>query len=333
MKTGLARFGEPSDFEWGRFDNNKGASIRYGHAAPKGTPRATVVLLTGLNESIEKYFETTHELLAQGYDVWLMDWRGQGKSERYLKDNPQKAHSEGYQEQIDTLHQFTQQIVQDEGRPMFMMAQSMGAHIGLRYLHDYKDVFDAAMLTSPMIDVLTPGLSRGHAELLAAWSHTNDFSKEYVLGIAGDWHESQYRFEDNNKTSDRERFQAYVDRCKEDEEMRLGAPTNDWYYHTFESIRVLNDENYLKSIRTPILMQLPSGETVVDPEAQQRAASLLPNCSKIDIHGAKHSLWIEKDEYRNEWIGNVRDYMEEHLKMRSPMQKRAPKAQPEAPQH
>lgn len=50
-------FKEPEGFHWGTFQNAKGAEIRYGHVAPEGEIRGTMVILGGFNESIEKYFE------------------------------------------------------------------------------------------------------------------------------------------------------------------------------------------------------------------------------------------------------------------------------------
>jgi lysophospholipase len=44
----------------------------------------TVVVLGGRGEFIEKYFEVISELLARGFAVATMDWRGQGGSERSL---------------------------------------------------------------------------------------------------------------------------------------------------------------------------------------------------------------------------------------------------------
>ena len=46
----------------------------------------TVLLQQGHNEFIEKYFETIQELLDRGFNVVCFDWRGQGLSDRMIKD-------------------------------------------------------------------------------------------------------------------------------------------------------------------------------------------------------------------------------------------------------
>ncbi len=53
-------------------------------------PRGTVVILLGRGEFIENYFEVVEELLTRRFDVVIMDWRGQGLSERELAD-PRKG--------------------------------------------------------------------------------------------------------------------------------------------------------------------------------------------------------------------------------------------------
>src|ERR1035437_3464201 len=104
-------FEEPAGFKWASFTGTTGAHIRYGSLQPAGQPRGTIVIVSGFRELIEKYFEVIRDMTERGFSVWMMDWHGQGGSERFLKDNPQKMHSEGYNEQIATLHQFTQDIV------------------------------------------------------------------------------------------------------------------------------------------------------------------------------------------------------------------------------
>ena len=105
------RFEEPDGFAWGSFVNDDGANIRYGHIAPKEDPRGVMVLLPGFKEPIEKYFEVIRDMTERGYAVWIMDWRGQGGSDHYLQDDPQKAHSEGFDAQVRDLDKFMRDIV------------------------------------------------------------------------------------------------------------------------------------------------------------------------------------------------------------------------------
>ena len=72
-----------------------GVQLRTAHWAPQTATRGTVAILQGRSEFIEKYFEVIGQLLARGFAVATMDWRGQGGSARQLK-NPRKGHIDDF---------------------------------------------------------------------------------------------------------------------------------------------------------------------------------------------------------------------------------------------
>ena len=47
----------------------------------------TILLQQGHNEFVEKYYEVIDEFISRGFSVICFDWRGQGLSEKTLKDN------------------------------------------------------------------------------------------------------------------------------------------------------------------------------------------------------------------------------------------------------
>lgn len=322
----------PNGFKWGNFANAKGADIRYGHVKAEGESKGTIVLLTGFRESIEKYFEVAEEMKQRGFDVWLMDWRGQGGSERYIKDAPQKMHHEGYDEQIETLHQFTQTIVDKAPTgPMVMMAHSMGGHIGLRYLKEHPGVFDSAILTAPMLDVTTGSVPKPLSRQMAKFAKAGNYLDKYIPG-GGDWSEERAAFKDNNKTADEHRFKSMQDIVRADPSLKTGDPTYGWLYHTFQSIDILTQEDYLKEIKTPILMQTSGRDTIVDRPAQERAAGLLPHCRRVDIPEAQHEIWHETDALRGPWLAEADSFLKERLaKPPAPQPKKPVPPRPKGP--
>ena len=322
-------FKEPDGFKWGHFKNAQNADVRYGIAKAEGDSKGTVIIGPGFRENIEKYFEVTRDMQKRGFDVYLMDWRGQGGSERYIKGS-QKAHHEGYDEQIETLHHFTQNVVDPAAKkPLILMGHSMGAHIGLRYLKEHEGVFDSAILSSPMIDIVTAGLPKPLARQMAKFAKAGNYLEKYIPG-GTDWIEEL--FEDNKKTSDADRFAAEQEILRNNPDLQIGQPTYGWVYHTFCSIDILNDEDYLKSIKTPILMEISDNEKIVDRTAQDRALTLLPNAQKVEIKEAKHEIWMERDELRNQWLEKVDSFIEERLKAATPAPKKPnPPGRPRPP--
>lgn len=305
------KFKEPAGFQWGAFTNGRGAQIRYG-SLQIDNPKGTIIITTGFRELVEKYFELAREMTALGFSVWLMDWRGQGGSERFLKDNPQRVHCEGYDDHIETLHQFTQKIIQKSFGPLIMLTHSMGGHIGLRYMKEHPDVFDSAIMTSPMFDIRIPFALKPAARALACFAKIFGFIEKYVPR-GRDWDDADGVFSGNNKTSDPERFAVLGDIFRENPALKMGSPTYGWAYSAFESIKILNREAYLKAVREPILMGISGDDALVDKAAAERACRLLPHCAQFDIREAKHEIWMEQDELRAPWMTRVAIFLERRV--------------------
>ena len=65
------------------FDGYDGTKLRAALWEPtRGPARGTMCICPGRGEYIEKYFEVVADLRRRGYAVAIMDWRGQGGSER-----------------------------------------------------------------------------------------------------------------------------------------------------------------------------------------------------------------------------------------------------------
>ena len=109
--VGIARNPVPNGAVPGSFVTRDGLTIRYA-LWPRTADRrlGTVCLFSGRGEFIEKYFETITDLRRRGFAVAMMDWRGQGGSDRLLK-NPRKGHVEDFTDFDKDLGQFMSEIV------------------------------------------------------------------------------------------------------------------------------------------------------------------------------------------------------------------------------
>ena len=143
-------------------------------------------MLSGRREFMEKYLETIEELNQEGFNVYSLDWRGQGLSSRILA-NRHKGFIDDYDVYLDDLNMFVTKIVMPESvHPLIIIAHSMGGHIALRFMHDHPDVGDMAVLTSPMIDIFGSSLSRRFVKLIARMAIKTGFSHSYTIG-SGDY--------------------------------------------------------------------------------------------------------------------------------------------------
>jgi lysophospholipase len=306
------RFLEPAGWVWGTFVNADGAQIRYGRATPTVGAAATVVLVPGAGEFGEKYFEAARDLLSRGFAVWQMDWRGQGGSERYY-DDPQRRGAAGYDRDAADLHQFVTEIVRPaRDRPVILVAHSKGGHIGLRYLHDHPATFDFAAMTAPMLNINTGGIPRSVVKGLAASGDAVGLGRRYAPGM-GPWAPEPETVDDSDVSQDPVRYAVARTWQIQNEELRIGGVTYGWLANAFRSIKLLNDEAYLAAIDTPVLMVTAGQDEVVDIPAQVRACGLMPACRQVPIPGAKHEIWMERDEYRNLWLAALDKFVVERL--------------------
>src|SRR5438094_3236415 len=148
----------PDDVVAGTLNTPDGLALRFARWAPPRGRKGTVCLFQGRSEFIEKYFETVRDLRARGFAVATLDWRGQGLSDRTLR-NPRKGYVRSFaQYQID-LETFINEIVlPDCPPPVFALAHSMGATILLRAAYAGHRWFDRMVLLAPMIAL--PGMRR-----------------------------------------------------------------------------------------------------------------------------------------------------------------------------
>lgn len=134
-------------------------NLRYAHWAAKGTPRGIVVHFNGRTEFIERNIYTYQDLTENGYDVWTMDWRGQGLSARHDADKTpfQKHDIDSYDTYLADAIYFLDHVVRldtAKGKKV-LLAHSMGGQIALRYLLDPRgqQKFDYAVLASPLLRI------------------------------------------------------------------------------------------------------------------------------------------------------------------------------------
>src|SRR5438876_10966054 len=119
----------PDDVVAGTLNTPDGLALRFARWAPPRGRKGTVCLFQGRAEFIEKYFETVRDLRARGFAVATLDWRGQGMSERALR-NPRKGYVGDFSDYGIDLATFVRDVVlPDCPPPVFARVHSMGATV------------------------------------------------------------------------------------------------------------------------------------------------------------------------------------------------------------
>lgn len=317
-----AKAGLPPPRE-GYVDAVDGTRLRHAHwPAPHGIRQGSVLYLQGRTEFIEKTIDAYAILYRSGFDVWTLDWRGQGLSSRALAD-PHKGHVADYQHFIDDLHKVVSEAtdLQDAAGKTLLVAHSMGGHIGLRYLHDHPGLFDAAVFSAPMIDL---AVNKAPLRLVNTALVGLGFGDHYALGTGpfrfvysnpddpkdnGEIEDYRQRIKDVRiLTHDVLKFRAIQGLIRAHPALALGGPTASWLDATFRSINLTWSPGYAEAIETPLLIVGGGRDRVVVTARQEAMARRLPNGRFSQIDSASHELLVECDDVRSEFFRRLADF-------------------------
>lgn len=298
------RFQKPDGWRWHSFKRN-GRNIRFGSVFPKDTiPDAVIVCLHGVREFSEKYFELSQWCLNKNLAFWTCDWVGQGLSSRYL-ENPQKRHGINFDEDIEDLQSFVLGYIKhssvhpDKGRiPMCMIAHSMGANIGMRYLQKYPDTFTCAAFTSPMISINVFANIPNFLSQSVTWTLNTLMGTSYVPG-GKDWEERKNHI---TLTSDPIRKKLQTLWAKDNVELRCGDVTLGWLYHAQRSCIALQKDEIYSQIQTPCLFGIPKHETLVNNKIAKNCIKKMPNAEMVTYDDAFHEILMESDHIRDDFL-------------------------------
>ena len=281
----------------GYMSSCQGIGLRWGVWKTTINPRrGTMLLLNGRGEYVEKYDETAADLNKRGFDVFSFDWRGQGLSSRMLP-NRHKGFVENYADYLGDLDRFIKTIMMPNAHaPFYLLAHSMGGHVGLRYLHDHPGLFKRAVLTAPLIDIAMSSILKNALRVYARWAVKWGFGENYAPG-AGD--NKPQRFENNKLTSDRGHFERMKRQLLETPGLALGGVTHQWLWATFRSIDLLCAKGFIENMETPTLMVAAQNDRIVSLEAQKAMQKRMPQCQLVILENARHEILVEADEIRN----------------------------------
>lgn len=273
-----------------------GVKLRYARWMPEGASKGTIALLTGRTEFIEKYFEVVRELRSRGFAVAMLDWRGQGGSQRLLR-NRLKGHVPRFSDYVLDLEVFAREVLlPDCPPPHFALAHSMGGTVALLSVLAGHRWFDRMVLSAPMLGIEAiplPDLVRPLATVLA---HVG-FARAYVPGGQGK-PMSRRRFEGNPLTTDRARFERTQELLQAHPSLDLGAPTLGWLSSAYAAMAEITHPDTIPRIRQPLLIIAAGGDQLVSNTAIEHFSARLIAGAHVVVPASRHELLAERDIFR-----------------------------------
>jgi lysophospholipase len=268
-------------------------------AAEFGAGRRVMLLFNGRGEFIERYLPTIAALNRRGFKVWTMDWRGQGFSQRMLAD-PLLHHVVRFEDYLADAALLLERHVRPDlaGRPLLLMAHSMGGHLAARLLALRQDAFAGAVLLAPMVDFvrskLLPGwAARGIAELACLIPGMGERPGPGTNPTPM----LDRPFSENRLTHDEALYLADIAFQRAHPGVQIGPSTWSWLRAALRSISVLADPGFARGLALPMLVCVAGADEIVDSAAVRRFASALPQGEIVDFPGARHDLLREERSF------------------------------------
>ena len=291
----------PAHSTAGMLTMRDGKRIRYALFRTDARPlKGTVVVLTGRNECIEKYFETVGDLQARGFEVVTLDWRGQGDSDRILRDRG-RGYIRNFHHYVEDLDQLFREIVLPDCRaPFYMLAHSAGALIALLAAPLMANRIRRMVLSAPLVALTgytttMPAVSR--VSNLMVWLGLG----RLPLGRSGRPREAA-PFDTNIVTSDPERYRRNQDIYQAHPELATGSPTAAWVRACTRAAAEIQAQDFVAHMHIPTLFVAAGADKVVSTRATELYARRLRSGSLLTIDGAKHELLQERDIFRDQFM-------------------------------
>jgi lysophospholipase len=283
----------------GTVKTSDGVVLRFARFDPPAGRKGTLCVFTGRAEFIEKYFEVVRDARARGFAVAILDWRGQGFSDRALP-NARKGHIGNFAEYDRDLEAFIKEIVlPDCPPPLFALGHSMGGAVLIRAAQHGRRWFDRIVVTAPMIGLSgasgTP-FARGSAQFLRLIGAGGS----YIPG-GGGTAINTLPFPGNNLTSDPVRYSRTVAILDAEPALGIGSPTVAWVDAAFRTMREFADPSYASRLRQPLLLVAAGQDKVVSTPATAQFARRLRAGSHLTIPGSRHEILMEQDRYREQF--------------------------------
>lgn len=299
-----SRFYPPQGWAWGYVRSGEGLIQRYGVTAPPVAPRATILILTGYGESVEKWFETVSDLTAQGFSVWVLERQGQGGSER---ETPWRdvGHADSFEPDVAAVRALTNGVIRPGGDiPFVVLGHSEGGLVALRAAQEGV-AMDGLVLSSPafgLTDLPRPRsdfarFTPAMRTLRLGWIRTPD-QAGWRRGAPDDFQ--------SGLTHDPQRGKVQAAWMLANPDLRMGGRSLGWFAAFFDA-----SEAAARDIRkgaVPTLMLDAGQDRTVSASPQTRLCGLMLDCRETRYAGAGHDLHMESDAVRRRWLAAIGDF-------------------------
>lgn len=266
--------------------------------------KKVVAISPGWSEPSRLYLELVYDLNRVGFDVYIMDHRGQGESERFI--DCECSHIDNSLYYVQDFKKFlTDYILIKNPEQLIVFGHSMGAAVAALAASDMPEKINRLVLSAPLFQVNTGAFPEFAARLIV--------SSLVQLG----WGQARRPFDSdgpsefstNRWTQSRPRYE-YAKWLSND----LGAPkikyfTNRWLHELFKLTDALNNKHE-ELLKAPTLILQAETEHYVLSIRQDEICRAASQCTLIQIPKSRHCIFLETDEVRAQAVQALLSFTE-----------------------
>lgn len=285
------------------FDNSR----IYYRTYIKEDAKATIVIVHGFTENSEKYREMVYYYLKCDFNVYIFDLRSHGYSQRFVDKN-YMVYIRSFDDFVKDLDFFVKNIVSLTNRkPLYLYAHSMGGAVGLSYLEQYNDVFDKAVISTPMVKPNTIFPNFVMLSVVGFMKFIGLGKKPVPFTYVGFPERERFDLVSNGSFV---RYSYYYDVCSKDEHLQTFTPSASWMQQCIKGTSILRKDENIVKIKTPILMFEVANDKKVLSKDTVKFSAKLDNCRLISVKDDKirHELYTAYEKVLIEYFTNVLDY-------------------------
>ena len=275
--------------------------------------KGTILLQSGRTEFIEKYYEVIQEFINRGFCVALMDWRGQGLSDRVAK-NIRIGHVDNFSDYDSDFEEVIRKVYQDScPKPWIAVGHSMGGCLVASNAAKNTDLFDAIILCAPMLSLQMPNLIKKLTYILGFMTKIG--LKEKAVARP-EWHEDkgwhENPFIENQVTSDPTRYERTIMLIREHQELAIGGLTIGWVYGALKRTKVMISPGWIKKIEQPLLLLNATKDKLVNPKENKKICGQSNIVIVKDIE-SEHEILMETDLIREQAWNAIDEFLKKTL--------------------
>lgn len=261
--------------------------------------KGSVVVLHGFSEFIEKYSEIIYYFSKQGYDVYMLEHFGHGFSERSVTvgDNLSKVVIDEFDVYVEDVEQFIEDVVKPiapDDKPLFLYGHSMGGGIATRHLEKYPDTFDAAVLSSPMIEVNLGFTPKWVAKFISSSAKVFNAGDKYVFGHYDYTPEDLFSDPACPATSYNRYAYGLLKRYNDVYHQTYGA-TWSWLNASLKATDKMVKKSEAEKVTIPVLLFQAENDSLVKSGGQLKFASRAKNVNLIQCPDTHHEIFNSPD--------------------------------------